>query len=1148
MRRFIPTSMRARLMLLVLLAIIPVLGLLLHISFEERRLAAIDAQENALTLVQLLKADQERTVEGARQLLIALTQLRDVRSDDPATCVARLTELLKLYPGYSGFGVAEADGDIVCSTVPPAQPINAVEQQLAWFRRAVETRTFAVGDYQEGPRTGSPILTFAYPILAGDDQLQGVVFAVIRLAALNQLADEAGLSQEAALIAIDRNGTILDRYPQPEEWVGESLSDAPLIQTILARREGVAEVAGPDGITRLYAFTPVRSSVDTGIYLGVGIPLQTAFAEADQRLVRNLGALGLIAALTIAAALYFSDLFVMRQMNALVKTTRRLKQGDLSARSVVSGTTQLDQLAQALNDMAAALEQREAERRRAEEALRESNAILQQAEQAQRLLVEAEQRARQDAERAAERIARLQSLTASLSKAITPAQVADACIKQMVAALGASAGNVTLLTDDGKELEVIADVGYPPGFTEHRHRSPASAASPIGHAVQIGEPVFLESREQALAQYPRFELDITSGHSAWAAIPLLVEDRAIGTIGLSFSEVRTFSAEDREFLMALSGQCAQALERARLYAAELEARAEAEVAQQRMAFLAEASQALMAKTDLDARLESVTRLVVPRLADWCTIHLVEADESIRLLTAAHRDPAKSARIMALVQSFPLDPDAPSGVPLVLRTGKPEIAVKVSDELLRAMAEDAGHLRGLQELGIESYLIVPLVARGRTLGAMTLASALAGRRYAHRDLALVEELADRVALSVDNALLYQETHLLNAELEQRAAKRTAQLQASNDRLRKQIAERRRAEEALQRSQRQYEELVDAVNGIVWEADAQTLEFHFVSRQAERMLGYPTTRWITEPTFWIDHIHPDDREWVIDYCTRAIAEQRLHEFEYRMIADDGREVWLRNMVTVVVRDDRPVKVRGVMTDITERKRAEAELAEMQRRMMESREAERLHLAQELHDGPVQDLYGISFRLAGLRDAPRLRNGEAAEQLAAGQQGLNQVIQTLRGITSELRPPTLAPFGLEKAIRSHAERFQEAHPELELHLDLMPDQQKLPEPMRLALFRIYQQTLTNVIRHADARQATIRFQLGADRATLEIEDDGRGFDVPARWIDLVRQGHLGLAGAVERAEAVGGRLKVISAPGHGTRVQVSVPTQPRDNGPTR
>jgi signal transduction histidine kinase len=173
---------------------------------------------------------------------------------------------------------------------------------------------------------------------------------------------------------------------------------------------------------------------------------------------------------------------------------------------------------------------------------------------------------------------------------------------------------------------------------------------------------------------------------------------------------------------------------------------------------------------------------------------------------------------------------------------------------------------------------------------------------------------------------------------------------------------------------------------------------------------------------------------------------------------------------------------------------------------------------------------------------------EQLANTQQGLNQVIQMLRSIMSELRPPTLAPFGLEKAIRSHAERFQEVHPELELHLDLMPDQQNLSEPVRLALFRIYQQALTNVVRHADARQINIRFYLNTDRAALEIEDDGRGFDVPARWIGLVRQGHLGLAGAAERAGAVGGQLNVISAPGQGTRLQVSVPYRQQDNGSTR
>ncbi|TML12439.1 MAG: PAS domain S-box protein, partial [Actinobacteria bacterium] len=120
---------------------------------------------------------------------------------------------------------------------------------------------------------------------------------------------------------------------------------------------------------------------------------------------------------------------------------------------------------------------------------------------------------------------------------------------------------------------------------------------------------------------------------------------------------------------------------------------------------------------------------------------------------------------------------------------------------------------------------------------------------------------------------------------------------------------------------FRDLVDSVEGIVWEADAETLVFSFVSEQAERILGYPMQRWLREPTFWKDHIHPVDRDRAVRFCQEAVAHKRSHDFEYRMTAADGRVVWLRDLVTVVV-DDRPVRLRGVMVDITERKMAEDE----------------------------------------------------------------------------------------------------------------------------------------------------------------------------------------------------------------------------------
>src|SRR5215813_2669269 len=135
-----------------------------------------------------------------------------------------------------------------------------------------------------------------------------------------------------------------------------------------------------------------------------------------------------------------------------------------------------------------------------------------------------------------------------------------------------------------------------------------------------------------------------------------------------------------------------------------------------------------------------------------------------------------------------------------------------------------------------------------------------------------------------------------------------------------SERKQTQEQLNREQQRFMDLVNSVDGIVWEADAETFVFSFVSEQAGRILGYPTERWLKEPTFWKNHLHPEDRDWAVEFCAKATAEKRNHDFEYRMIATDGRTVWLHDVVTVVVEGDRPTTLRGVMVDTTDRKRAE------------------------------------------------------------------------------------------------------------------------------------------------------------------------------------------------------------------------------------
>jgi PAS domain S-box-containing protein len=156
-----------------------------------------------------------------------------------------------------------------------------------------------------------------------------------------------------------------------------------------------------------------------------------------------------------------------------------------------------------------------------------------------------------------------------------------------------------------------------------------------------------------------------------------------------------------------------------------------------------------------------------------------------------------------------------------------------------------------------------------------------------------------------------------ELERRIQVQTKSLAAE-------LAERQQAEAALRQSQQQYESLVHSIEGIVWEVDGHTFELTFVSPQAERLLGYPVSRWLAEPQFWANHIHPEDREQVVSFCLRAAQAKEDHQFEYRMIAADGREVWLCDFVTVAVEDNGAVKLRGIMVDITARKQMEQELS--------------------------------------------------------------------------------------------------------------------------------------------------------------------------------------------------------------------------------
>jgi PAS domain S-box-containing protein len=180
------------------------------------------------------------------------------------------------------------------------------------------------------------------------------------------------------------------------------------------------------------------------------------------------------------------------------------------------------------------------------------------------------------------------------------------------------------------------------------------------------------------------------------------------------------------------------------------------------AFLAQASEAFASSLDYEATLQTVVALAVPQVADWCAVEIVGSDPGDRVTRAVgHVDPSKVALAEELRRRYPPDPNAPSGVPHVLRTGRSELYEDISPATLERAARDSEHLRILNELGLRSAIVVPITSHGRTLGAIMFIAAESGRRYGPSDLATAEDLARRAAIAIDNARLYRATQLAEA---------------------------------------------------------------------------------------------------------------------------------------------------------------------------------------------------------------------------------------------------------------------------------------------------------------------------------------------------------------------------------------------------
>ena len=386
MKPFSFSSLRVRLVILVLIAVVPALGLMLYNAAEQERLDAANVQKDLSRLATLYAREERQLLEGSRQVLITLAAFLVFHPDDPRACSAFLANLIKDFRRYANFGAVKANGEVFCSAVPLAEPISAGDRQ--WFQRVMQTGQFTVSGFQVGRITGKPVLLMAYPWTAPGKSTIGAVFAAIDLEWLNRFAfpwDEQ-LPPGATLARTDDQGVVLSQQPGSDVWIGRPVPVPDLLAAVLARKRGLLEAFNPEGTRSLYAYEPILSGLSgREVYLILGVPKRAAFAPSHRALTRNLLWLGVATMVALVAAWLGGNVFLLRQVRTLLATTKRLAAGDLSARTGDRyGQGELGELERAFDEMAAALQHKEGERLRAHEELRNLSLHLQTAREEER--------------------------------------------------------------------------------------------------------------------------------------------------------------------------------------------------------------------------------------------------------------------------------------------------------------------------------------------------------------------------------------------------------------------------------------------------------------------------------------------------------------------------------------------------------------------------------------------------------------------------------------------------------------------------------------------------------------------------------------------------------------------------------------------
>ncbi|WP_188905151.1 ATP-binding protein [Deinococcus aerophilus] len=715
----------------------------------------------------------------------------------------------------------------------------------------------------------------------------------------------------------------------------------------------------------------------------------------------------------------------------------------------------------------------------------------------------------------------LSDLTAALSRALSREEAAEVVLRQGRAALAAASASVFWFDPVAEELVPAGTCGDNPAGPGP-HCSDA-ASTLVAEALQSGQPLFLGATEV------RARLRQDSGVPLSAvAVPLMFGARALGVVHFGFVQDREFGGAERQFVQAVAGQLAQAVERVRLAAAERTAREQATC-------LLHVGERLLTQQDPVALLGALARLAVEGQADWCAVY-TERGGALLPQVFAHRDPQQQQLAAEYLAAFPQWVDGPGPLALAYRENRVVRVPVITPEMVQALDLPGEQLALLQAMQVRSSLAVPLVVGGQRVGVLSLVRVGGAEPYQEPDEAFAQEFARRASLALSHARLTAEREAALAEAQLERARLTA-------------------------SQARYQALIEATAQYVW---TNSPDGEMFGEQP----GWAQLTGQTQPEYqgygWADRLHPEDRGPAVDAWRDAVRTRTLYQIEQRVrVADGSYRSFLVRAVPLLAQDHSLREWVGLHSDITELKRAEQTLQAWGRELERQVEAQTRELR-----AANEELGAFVYTVSHDLRAPVRHVGSFAGLLRrkiGDHPGLLKYVDQIEGAATRMEVLTDALLGLA---RTGAAQLAKTPVDLSVLVDavcadLAPDLHGRQVTWRVAdlpavqadaglLRQVMANLLGNAVKYSRGRGHTVievRAQETPQEVVVAVQDNGVGFDpqYTGKLFGVFQRLHhhnefegtgVGLANVRRIVEKHGGRVWAEGRPGEGATFFFSLP----------